>query len=165
LASDAKARKEEHRRAVRTRGLKRSSTFRNYTQPEPRFRVLLAGDAEARGEESMTKGANVRPLLSSGFETTKCPELCFYLRTSSSWAPSPNGTRKRNTERSDSIRSKGLAKDHEFNVRWLREARRVLKPGGALWVTGTHHIIFSIGFALQSLGYRIINVMLQRYED
>ncbi len=61
--------------------------------------------------------------------------------------------------RSDSIRSKGLAKDHEFNVRWLREARRVLKPDGTLWVTGTHHIIFSLGFALQGLGYRIINAI------
>jgi hypothetical protein len=31
-------------------------------------------------------------------------------------------------------------------VRWLRAARRVLKPDGTLWVTGTHHITFSIGF-------------------
>jgi site-specific DNA-methyltransferase (adenine-specific) len=90
------------------------------------------------------------------------PHLCcfvsLYLTTSTSPTPSlPNGTRKRNIGRSDSILSKGPTKDHEFNVRWLREARRVLKPGGALWVTGTHHIIFSIGFALQRLGYRIIN--------
>ncbi|CAA9423602.1 MAG: DNA modification methyltransferase [uncultured Rubrobacteraceae bacterium] len=48
-------------------------------------------------------------------------------------------------------------KDHEWNVRWLHEARRVLKPDGTLWVSGTHHIIFSLGFALQSLGFRIIN--------
>jgi site-specific DNA-methyltransferase (adenine-specific) len=48
-------------------------------------------------------------------------------------------------------------KDHEFNVRWLREARRILKPAGAIWVTGTHHVIFSLGFALQSLGFRVIN--------
>ena len=54
-------------------------------------------------------------------------------------------------------RPKGLKKDHEFNLRWLRAARRVLKPDATLWVTGTHHIIFSIGFALQSLGFRIIN--------
>jgi competence protein ComEC len=71
-------------------------------------RVLLAGDAEAREEEYMTKGAYMRPLLSSGFETTKCPELRFYLRTSSSWAPSPRNTRKRKARHSDSIRSKGL---------------------------------------------------------
>jgi hypothetical protein len=38
---DAKAMKEEHSPAVRTRGLKRSSTFPNYTRSEPRFRALL----------------------------------------------------------------------------------------------------------------------------
>ena len=54
-------------------------------------------------------------------------------------------------------RSKGFEKDHGFNVRWLREARRVLKPDGTLWVSGTHHIIFSLGFALQSLGFKVIN--------
>jgi DNA modification methylase len=59
----------------------------------------------------------------------------------------------------------GLAKDHEFNARWLREARRVLKADGTLWVTGTHHIIFSIGFALQRLGYRIINQIAWQKPD
>ena len=48
-------------------------------------------------------------------------------------------------------------KDHEFNLEWLREARRVLKPNGTIWVTGTHHIIFSLGFALQTLRFRLIN--------
>jgi site-specific DNA-methyltransferase (adenine-specific) len=56
-------------------------------------------------------------------------------------------------------------KDHEFNVRWLRAARRVLKPDGTLWVSGTHHIIFSLGFALQSLGYRIINSLIWEKPD
>jgi hypothetical protein len=41
LASDADAREEEHSPAVRTRDLKHSSTFRNYKQPELRFRALL----------------------------------------------------------------------------------------------------------------------------
>ena len=50
--------------------------------------------------------------------------------------------------------------DHAWNVRWLKEARRVLKPGGSLWVTGTHHIIFSLGFAMQSLGFRVINTLV-----
>lgn len=48
-------------------------------------------------------------------------------------------------------------KDHQFNLRWLREARRILKPGGTIWVSGTYHIIFSLGFALQTLKFRIIN--------
>ncbi len=51
----------------------------------------------------------------------------------------------------------GLVKDHEFNLRWLRAARRVLKPDGTLWVTGTHHVIFSLGFALRTLGFKVIN--------
>jgi site-specific DNA-methyltransferase (adenine-specific) len=84
----------------------------------------------------------------------------FYLTISMSPMPSPNSTRKRKSGRSDSIRSKGFEKDHGFNVRWLREARRVLKPEGTLWVTGTHHIIFSLGFALQSLRFRIINSLV-----
>ena len=54
--------------------------------------------------------------------------------------------------------------DHEFNVRWLREAGRLLKPDGTIWVTGTHHVIFSIGFALQSMGFRIINVIHSQYK-
>ena len=49
----------------------------------------------------------------------------------------------------------GFGKDLEWNARWLRVMR--LKPDGTLWATGTHHIIFSLGFALQSLGYRVIN--------
>jgi len=63
-------------------------------------------------------------------------------------------------DKGDWDRSLGsFEKDHEWNVRWLEAARRVLKPDGTLWVSGTHHIIFSLGFALQSLGFRIINVM------
>jgi site-specific DNA-methyltransferase (adenine-specific) len=78
--------------------------------------------------------------------------------TSSCPALSPfSGQRKCKSGCSDSIRSKGLEKDDEFNVRWLCAARRVLKPDATLWVSGTHHIIFSIGFALQRLGFKIIN--------
>ena len=54
-------------------------------------------------------------------------------------------------------RSLGFEADHEFNLEWLGAARRVLRPGGSLWVTGTHHIIFSLGFALRQLDFRIIN--------
>lgn len=46
---------------------------------------------------------------------------------------------------------------HEFNVEWLRECKRVLKPNGTIWVSGTLHNIYSIGFAMQMLGYKILN--------
>ena len=56
-------------------------------------------------------------------------------------------------------------KDHEFNVRWLKEARRVLKTDGTIWVSGTHHVIFSIGFALQTLKFRVINSVVWEKPD
>jgi site-specific DNA-methyltransferase (adenine-specific) len=62
-------------------------------------------------------------------------------------------------------RSMGFLKDHEWNVRWMREARRILKPNATLWVSGTHHIIFSLGFALQSLDFRIINQIVWHKPD
>jgi site-specific DNA-methyltransferase (adenine-specific) len=56
-------------------------------------------------------------------------------------------------DKGDWDRSLGsFEKDQEWNVRWLREAWRVLKPNGTLWVSSTHHVIFSPGFALQILG-------------
>jgi site-specific DNA-methyltransferase (adenine-specific) len=53
--------------------------------------------------------------------------------------------------------SRGPEWNHEFNTEWLKRCQRVLKPNGTLWVTGTHHVIFSVGFALQQLGYKILN--------
>jgi len=55
--------------------------------------------------------------------------------------------------------SQGLESDHAFQLSWLREAQRVLKPSGTLWVSGTQHVIFSIGFALQKLGYHLLNTV------
>ena len=61
-------------------------------------------------------------------------------------------------------RSMGFAEDHQFNLRWLKEASRVLKPDGTIWATGTHHIIFSLGFALQTMQFKIINVIRSEYK-
>lgn len=46
---------------------------------------------------------------------------------------------------------------HAFNLQWLRECRRLLKPDGAIWVSGTSHNIFSVGYALQTLGFKVLN--------
>ena len=62
-------------------------------------------------------------------------------------------------------RSMGFAGDHRFNVRWLKEACRILKPDGTIWVTGTHHIIFSLGFALQTMKFKIINAVAWEKPD
>lgn len=54
-------------------------------------------------------------------------------------------------------RSQGIDSDHEFNLSWLRECHRILKPAGTIWVTGTLHIYLSVGMAMMQLGYRILN--------
>jgi len=50
-----------------------------------------------------------------------------------------------------------LEENHEFNRTWLEACRRVMKPNATIWVSGTAHIIFSVGFAMQQLGFRILN--------
>src|SRR6266702_7655501 len=54
-------------------------------------------------------------------------------------------------------KSRGPELNHEFNLEWLGRCQRALKPHGSIWVSGTHHVIFSIGYALQQLGYKILN--------
>jgi len=54
-------------------------------------------------------------------------------------------------------RSQGADLDHEFNRTWLAACYRLLKPTGTIWVTGTLHVYPSVGFAMQQLGFRILN--------
>jgi site-specific DNA-methyltransferase (adenine-specific) len=54
-------------------------------------------------------------------------------------------------------KSQGTELNHAFNVEWLKRCQRVLKPNGTLWVSGTMHIIYSIGLAMQQLGFKLLN--------
>ncbi|MEX1063753.1 MAG: site-specific DNA-methyltransferase [Candidatus Paceibacterota bacterium] len=54
-------------------------------------------------------------------------------------------------------KSKGFNDDYDFHYKWLEACKRVLKPHGTLWVSGTYHSIYQCGHALQSLGYHILN--------
>jgi modification methylase len=45
----------------------------------------------------------------------------------------------------------------DFSRAWLTEAQRILKPNGTIWVIGSYHNIFRIGYILQDLGYWILN--------
>jgi modification methylase len=45
----------------------------------------------------------------------------------------------------------------EFTRNWLKAARRILKPDGAIWVIGSYHNIFRVGVAIQDLGFWILN--------
>lgn len=53
--------------------------------------------------------------------------------------------------------SKGIKEDFEFDLAWIEACRRVLKPGGTIWISGTYHNIYACGYALQVSGYKILN--------
>ncbi len=54
-------------------------------------------------------------------------------------------------------RSRGPDANHDFNRAWLAACQRVLKQNGTIWVSGTAHIIHSVGFAMQQLGMKLLN--------
>lgn len=60
-------------------------------------------------------------------------------------------------DKGDWDKSRGPELNHEFNTEWLRRCQALLKPNGTLWVSGTHHVIFSVGYALQQLGMKLLN--------
>ena len=49
-----------------------------------------------------------------------------------------------------------------FTTQWLKEAFRVLKKTGSLWVIGTYHNIFRVGYHLQNTGFWILNDIIWR---
>jgi modification methylase len=50
----------------------------------------------------------------------------------------------------------------DFTRAWLKAARRLLKPDGAIWVIGSYHNIFRVGASLQDAGYWILNDVVWR---
>jgi len=54
-------------------------------------------------------------------------------------------------------KSRGPDANHDFNRAWLAACQRILKPNGSLWVSGTAHVIHSVGFAMQQLGFKLLN--------
>lgn len=49
-----------------------------------------------------------------------------------------------------------------FTRDWLKAARRLLKPSGAIWVIGSYHNIFRVGAELQNAGFWILNDVVWR---
>lgn len=50
-----------------------------------------------------------------------------------------------------------LKEKHEFNKKWIRLCKVLLKDNGTIWISGTMHNIYSIGMALEEEGFKIIN--------
>jgi site-specific DNA-methyltransferase (adenine-specific) len=54
-------------------------------------------------------------------------------------------------------RSKGFEEDVKFIDSWIKACRRVLKENGSIWVSGTLHNIYKVGYLLEKNDYDIIN--------
>ena len=49
-----------------------------------------------------------------------------------------------------------------FCKSWLTECKRILKDDGTIWVIGSYHNIFRIGYHIQNLDYWILNDVIWR---
>ena len=65
--------------------------------------------------------------------------------------------RRVSVDKGDWDKSKGTKETHKFNLEWLRKCQDILTDNGTIWVSGTSHVIYSIGFAMQQLGFKILN--------
>lgn len=59
--------------------------------------------------------------------------------------------------KADWDKSNGVDKDFEFTHNWINACRRVLKDNGTIWISGTMHNIYQVGYALQKLKFKLLN--------
>ena len=50
----------------------------------------------------------------------------------------------------------------DFSKEWLKQCKRILKDNGSIWVIGTYHNIFRLGYHIQNLNYWILNDVIWR---
>ena len=54
-------------------------------------------------------------------------------------------------------KSNGFEADMAFHEQWISECKRILKPEGTIWISGTQHSIFQCGYLLQKLNFHMLN--------
>ena len=54
-------------------------------------------------------------------------------------------------------RSSGITEDFEYHMKWIVECKRLLKPNGTIFISGTYHSIYMCGYAMQLTGFHILN--------
>jgi len=54
-------------------------------------------------------------------------------------------------------KSNGFEADTAFHNEWIAACRRILKPEGTIWISGTYHSIYQCGYLLQKNNFHILN--------
>ena len=49
-----------------------------------------------------------------------------------------------------------------YTKQWMTAARRILKSNGTIWVIGSYHNIFRLGYILQDLNFWMLNDIIWR---
>ena len=57
---------------------------------------------------------------------------------------------------------KSISDYDNYTKKWLSSARRILKPNGSIWVIGSYHNIFRLGYILQDLEFWLLNDIVWR---
>lgn len=53
----------------------------------------------------------------------------------------------------------------DFTEKWLTECYRILKKNGSIWVAGTYHNIYLVGYLMKKIGFDILNEVLWHKSD
>ena len=67
-----------------------------------------------------------------------------------------NGKRV-NVNKGNWDKSNGFEEDTNFHDEWISACRRILKPEGTIWISGTYHSIYQCGYLLQKNSFHILN--------
>ncbi|MFW6285906.1 MAG: DNA-methyltransferase [Nanoarchaeota archaeon] len=59
--------------------------------------------------------------------------------------------------KADWDKSNGFEKDFDFTLKWIKACKRVLKKDGSIWISGTMHNIYQVGYSLQKLKFKLLN--------
>jgi len=54
-------------------------------------------------------------------------------------------------------KSGGFEEDTAFHNEWISACRRILKPEGTIWISGTYHSIYQCGYLLQKNNFHFLN--------
>lgn len=70
-----------------------------------------------------------------------------------------------NTDKGEWDQFESLDQYEEFTKTWLSECFRILKEDGSIFVAGTYHNIYVVGYIMQKLGLTLLNEILWHKTD
>lgn len=71
-----------------------------------------------------------------------------------------DGSTNFSTNKSSWSKKKKISDQFSFHTAWLIEAKRILKKGSTIWITGSYHSIGVINILLQDLGFKTLNEII-----